>query len=397
MPNPLLASLRREGRLLRGRPWDLAMVSWVPLLAVFLLAWMFAAGLPHRLPVAVWDQDHSTLSRQLVRMLGATPGLSVRTQVLNASEAQWELQSMASYAVVQIPPDFARDVKRGQAASVVLMHNAQLATHSSLVQRDVRQVVGTLSAGVEMQARAKRGDPRQALQVRMEPVRTNLVSLFNVSTNYEQFLAAALIPALLHILGMTAGAWGVGRELRDRTLGAWMDEAMGGRPTGWSAVLGALAGKLALPWLSLTLCGLLALLWLTVGRGWTVAGSFAWVALGLAALVAVSLAMGALLAALTLSLRTALSGAGLLSAPAFAFSGVGFPLLAMPDSARGWALSMPYTHYARLQIEQFQMGAPVVQSLPILCGLVLATLVLMLLATAGLCRGLKHPDKWGGR
>jgi ABC-2 type transport system permease protein len=261
----------------------------------------------------------------------------------------------------------------------------------------VRQVVGTLSAGIEMQARAKRGDPRQALQVRMEPVRTNLVSLFNVSTNYEQFLTAALIPALLHILAVTAGAWGVGRELRDRTLGEWLGEAAGDRPPGWSTVLGALAGKLALPWLSLMLCGLMALLWLTVGRGWVVAGSLAWVGLGLAALVAVSLAMGALLAGLTLSLRAALSGAGLLSAPAFAFSGVGFPLLAMPASARGWALSMPYTHYARLQIEQFQMGAPVVQSLPILSGLTLATLVLMLLATVALCRGLRRPDKWGAR
>ncbi|MFT7723902.1 MAG: ABC transporter permease [Roseateles sp.] len=395
MDAALPASLRREWRLLRGRPLDLAMVSWVPLLAALLLAWIFSAGLPQRLPVAVWDQDHSALSRRLVRMLEATPGLAVRQQLLNAGEAQWALQAMSAYAVVQLPPGFERDLKRGAAAQVVLLHDAQLATHSSLIQRDLRQVVGTLSAGIEMQARAKRGEPRQVLQLRTEPVRTQLVPLFNVSTNYEQFLAALLIPALLHILAMTAGAWSVGRELRDRTLGEWL--AADGRAPGWPGVLGALAGKLLLPWASLTASGLLALLWLTVGRGWAVPGSLAWVALGLAALVAASLAAGAGLAALTLSLRTALSGAGLLSAPAFAFSGVGFPLLAMPASARGWALSMPYTHYARLQIEQFQMGTPVVQSLPVLCGLALAALVLMLLATAGLCRGLRRPDKWGAR
>ncbi|MGF2002272.1 hypothetical protein ACQUI0_14935, partial [Staphylococcus aureus] len=83
----------------------------------------------------------------------------------------------------------ARDVQRGAGASVALLHNAQLATHSSLLQRDVRQVVGTLSAGVEMQALAKRGTPARALQLRVEPIRTQLVALFNVSTNYEQFLA----------------------------------------------------------------------------------------------------------------------------------------------------------------------------------------------------------------
>ncbi|MGB3072630.1 MAG: ABC transporter permease [Ottowia sp.] len=373
------------------------MISWVPALALMLLAWIFSAGLSERLPIAVWDQDHSSFSRQFVRMLEATPGLAVQSQVLNAAEAQWALQSMSAYAVVQIPPGLSRDVKRGIAGEVVLMHNAQLATHSSLIQRDLRQVVGTLSAGVEMRALAKRGTPNQVLQVRMEPVRTSLVSLFNISTNYEQFLTAALVPALLHILAMTAGAWAVGRELRDRTLGEWAEEATGGRPVNWASMLGALAGKLALPWLSLTSCGLLMLLWLTVGRGWAVPGSLSWVGVGLAALVAVSLAAGALIAALTLSLRTALSGAGLLSAPAFAFSGVGFPLLAMPSSARGWAVSMPYTHYARLQIEQLQMGAPIVQSLPIVSGLVLATLILLLLAALGLCRGLKRPDKWGAR
>ncbi|MGN1055880.1 MAG: ABC transporter permease, partial [Comamonas sp.] len=120
-------------------------------------------------------------------------------------------------------------------------------------------------------------------------------------------------------------------------------------------------------------------------------------ALGLMALVMVSLAAGAVLAAVTLSLRTSLSGAGLLSAPAFAFSGVGFPLLSMSASARGWAEAMPYTHYARLQIEQWQMGAPIAQTVPVVLGLSVATLVLLALATWGLQRARRMPHRWGGR
>ena len=388
----LAASLRREWELLRARPRDWAMVSWVPLLAMALLCWIFAAGQPYGLPVAVWNEDHSALSRQLERMLRATPGLQVRGTVLNRLEAADALQHMQVYGVVHIPPDMARDVKRGESATVTLLHNAQLATHSSLLQRDLRQVVGTLSAGIEMQARAKRGDPQQALRTRMEPVKTQLVTLFNVSTNYQQFLAGALVPALVHILAMTAGAWAVGRELRDRTLGEWL-----GARAGVPQVLAALLGKLLIPAVLLWGSALACLLYLSQLGGWAVAGSMAWIAVGLAALVAVSLAAGAALAGLTLSLRTALSGAGLLSAPAFAFSGVGFPLLAMSGSARTWAEAMPYTHYARLQIEQWQMGAPVAQTLPVVCGLLLATLVLLAVAAAGLARGLKRPDRWGGR
>ena len=390
-----LASLRREWARLRASPWDWAMVSWVPALALGLMCWIFSAGQPFRLPIAVWNEDHSSISRQLVRMLEATPGLDVRQQVLNRGEATDALQRMDVYGVVHIPPDLARDVKHGAGGHITLLHNAQLATASSLLQRDVRQVVGTLSAGVEMQAAAKRGSPHQVLRVQMEPIKTQLVSLFNVSTNYEQFLAAALVPALIHILAMTAGAWSVGRELRERTLGEWLK--VDGQPTGWAQIAAALLGKLLISGLTLWGCAMAGLLYLAQLRGWTVAGSMAWIAVGLAALVAVSLAAGAALAGITLSLRTALSGTGLLSAPAFAFSGVGFPLLAMSGSARGWALSMPYTHYARLQIEQWQMGAPVAQTLPVVCGLLLATLVLLVVATLGLKRGLQRPDKWGGR
>ncbi|MBD7961589.1 MULTISPECIES: ABC transporter permease [Comamonas] len=389
---PFIASLQREWQRLRACRWDWAMVSWVPLLSMALMCWIFSAGQPYKLPIAVWNEDHSSMSRQLVRMLQATPGLEVVHSVLNPAEAADALQRMQVYGVVHIPPGMERDVKRGGAATVTLMHNAQLATASSLLQRDLQQVVGTLSAGAEMQARAKRGDPHQALQVRMEPITTKLVALFNVSTNYEQFLAATLVPALVHILAMTAGVWCVGRELRDRSLGAWLQASSSGLDT-----LAALLGKLAIPAALLWGSGMLCLLYLAQLRGWHVAGSMGWIAVGLAALVGVSLAAGAVLAAVTLSLRTALSGAGLLSAPAFAFSGVGFPLLSMSASARGWALAMPYTHYARLQMEQWQMGAPVAQTVPVVGGLLLATLVLLALATWGLQRARTLPERWGGR
>ena len=391
----LAASLRREWGRLRASPWDWAMVSWVPMLVLALMCWIFSAGQPYRLPIAVWSEDSSALSRQLVRMLQATPGLEVRQTVLNRGEAADALLRREVYGVVHIPPDLETHVKQGRGGAVTLLHNAQLATASSLLQRDLKQVVGTLSAAVEMQTAAKRGTPHQVLQVQMEPIKTQLEALFNVSTNYEQFLAAALIPALIHILAMTAGAWSVGRELRDRTLGDWLNPD--GRPANVASVAAALLGKLLPPAVLLWGSGMAALLYLALLRGWSVAGSMAWIAVGLAALVAVSLACGAALAAITLSLRTALSGAGLLSAPAFAFSGMGFPLLAMTGSAQSWALAMPYTHYARLQVEQWQMGAPVVQTLPVVAGLLLATLLLFALASAGLSRGLRRPEKWGGR
>lgn len=389
--NSIVNSFRREARRLASDPWDLAMVTWVPLLGVALLWWIFSAGLPRHLAVGVVDEDHSSLSRQLVRMLDATPGVQITQQFAHTGEAERALRNIEVYAVVTIPRDFARTVKEGRAAQVTLLHNAQMGTHSGLLQRDVRAAVGTLSAGIEMAARNKRGEAARAVRVSMEPIHTQMVALFNVSSNYEQFLGAALIPALLHILAMTAGAWTVGRELRDRSLGEWLGTG------GLLHTAGSLMGKLALPWLSLTLVGLLALVGITWGRGWHPPGHLGWVAGALALLMAVSVTAGAALAALTRSLRTALSGAGFFAAPAFAFSGVAFPLSGMPASARAWAEAMPFTHYIRLQIEQLQMGAPLATSVPTVMGLLIAALVLWLIGTVGLRLAVRQPATWGSR
>ena len=51
--NSIVHSARREARRLRQSPWDLAMITWVPLLAVALIWWIFSAGVPHDLPMGV--------------------------------------------------------------------------------------------------------------------------------------------------------------------------------------------------------------------------------------------------------------------------------------------------------------------------------------------------------
>lgn len=389
---PFARSLRREAWRLTSQPWELAMVSWVPALAAALMWWIFSAGLPNRLPIGVLDEDHSAISRQIERFLEASPGLQVAERYADAAEMDRALVAGRVHAAVWMPRELSRDLKQGRAGQVVLLHNAQRGTHSSLIQRDVRTAVGTVSAGIELTARAKRGESAPAARAHLDPVRANTVALFNTSSNYEQFLGAALIPALLHIFAMTAGAWTLGRELRDRSLGEWLAPG-----ANWGEAAAALAGKLLLPWASLSVVGLLALLGLTLGRGWHPAGSLLWVAAALVLFLGLSVAMGAFLAALTRSLRTALSGTGFITAPAFAFGGVGFPLVAMPAAARAWALALPYTHYARVQIEQLQMGAPLVYSMATPLWMAVAALAL-LAASAGLVgRAAKAPESWGKR
>ncbi len=154
------------------------MITWVPWLALALLCWIFfcpASRMGCR--IAVSDEDHSTLSRQLIRMLDVPPRRGSRCRRAYSTgprPRKGGLQRIgAVYGVVHIPPGMARHVKRGGAAHITLLHKRTAGDSLRLLQRvAVRQVVGTLSAGIEMQAMAKRGTPGQASQTRMEPVKT---------------------------------------------------------------------------------------------------------------------------------------------------------------------------------------------------------------------------------
>jgi ABC-2 type transport system permease protein len=393
--HPFFESLSREWGLLCRRPWDLAMISWVPLLSVLLIYAIFSAGIPIRLPIAVWDADHSALSRQLVRFLDAAPGLQVVRQYGDEVEVEHGMRSGAVYGVVEIPSGFSRDVKLGRAAQVTLLHNAQFSSHSGMIQRDVRTAVSTLSAGIEIVARNKRGESPRGARLSAEPIRTAMANLFNPALDYLQFLAMALLPAILHIFAMVAGAWSVGVELRDGTLGEWKVICVGGRQFG--GVLLALFGKLALPFLMLVAVGVAGTLGMIAAGGWHPAGSLALVLAALAVMIALSIALGALAAALSRSLRTALSATGFITAPAFAFSGAAFPIAAMPQTAQWWAKSLPFTHYLRLQIEQLEMGVPASTSATALMAMLLATIAAFALAAYGIGRAAGDPASWGKR
>ncbi|MEL4179237.1 ABC transporter permease [Roseateles sp. PN1] len=388
-PRPWRDSLRRECALLWARPFDLAMLSWVPLLLGLMVIWSFAAGLPTRLPIGVLDGDHSALSRQLQRMLDGAPGLRISAQFSDEQAMQRALRAGEVYAALVIPPDLARSIKHGQAGQLALLHNAQFSSHSGLIQKDVRTVVATLSAGIELTAREKRGQSPLAAKEAFEPLRSSLGALYNGALNYQQFLATALIPALLHLLAMVAGGWTVGRELRDATAPAWL-AASGGQ------ALPALLAKLAPAWLLLNLVNFA--FWLILGRlGLVPEGTLTTLLLLHGLMIALYLALGAAIALAGRSLRLVLSAAGFITAPAFAFSGLAFPLMAMPEGARMWAQALPFTWVLQGQIGLLQAGLSPAGLQATLGGLALASLALLMAACFMLPRLALRPSSWGRR
>ena len=417
-----LRSAAYERRFLAKNPWDLAVVLWIPLITVLLVWWIFSRTQITDLPIGVIDRDNSPIANTAVRYLDASPDIRVTALYSNQIDAKPAMLKRQIYGIVIIPEDFSRDLLSGQPSPLILQVNAQYGTHSGIIQKSVQSVVGTLSAGAEIQRLVKQGMPRSQAMIHYAPISIQRVSLFNAATNYQQFLASTVIPALLHILAMVIGATTIGRELRDKQIGRWYRFIDTGHPNllatkspsiatdrkHTSSVLAdhtpiympvllfGLMGKYCWPMLAYSLWAALAIGLASYGQGIDYTSLIA-VYAGLVILLLLSFSLGAIFTLGAFSLRMGLSTTGFVSAPSYAFAGVTFPYIAINDSAKHWSDILPLTHYLKLHIAQLQMRAPLAISLPIVYGLFLAALIALLLMVVLTKRALQHPERWGAR
>ncbi|MHA1178712.1 ABC transporter permease [Psychrobacter faecalis] len=424
-----------ERRFLAKNPWDLSMVVWIPLATVLLIWWIFSQIQITDLPIGVVDNDRGPVANTAVRYLEANPNLTVRQLYHSPAAVEAALLQRDIYAVVIIPEDFSRNISSSKPAPIVLQVNAQYGTHSGIIQTSVQSVIGTLSAGVEIQRLVKKGMAPSQAAIAYSPIGIQRISLFNAATDYQQFLASTVIPALLHILAMVIGATTIGRELRDKKIGVWYDFINSGQPdlttikdnkikgsqiknsqttavlaednktfieddkprkAKISILLFGLLGKYFWPMLAYSLWSVLAL-WLAAPQQAVATSSIMATYIGLVLLMMLSFWLGAIFTLTSFSLRMGLSSTGFISAPSYAFAGVTFPYIAISKNAQHWSDALPLTHYLKLHIAQLQMQAPVAISLPIVYGLTLATIVTMFLAALLSKRALAHPERWGAR
>lgn len=337
-------ALRRETRLIRSSRTLLAALLLIPALSLFLIAAMLSEGSLQRLPIALVDEAASTASRSLASALAGQGGLAIKAHPASEIEADALLRSGNVWGYVVIPGD-CDGAATGAPSPIRIAYNATYLSVGSMVERQMRRVVTGALAAEARDFAARRGldlDPEGGpqLQVRV---------LFNPQASLEWYLQALLDPAMLHLLAACLGAYIVAFELRDGSLAAWRAET-GGDAAAW-------LGKF-LPYLAiLSLWGAAWLIWLAGVRGWRMEGSLWFTLAAQIVLFAASLSLSGAIAALTRRSGFAFSASALYAGSALAYSGGSLPVNGAAAPVVMWSEALPFTHYLRLQMNQF-LGAP---------------------------------------
>ena len=347
---------REAGRVLAS-PLLVALLALLPVASAAWLLGIFSSPTPRDLPVAWVDEDDSEVSRAILRAIDATPSIALSRHAVSLADAEHLVRLGEVHAIVVVPRGFNTDLLRGTAPVVTCLSNAQALLAAGLIARDFQAAVLVASAGAEVSAARARGTAEALIAARVEPVTTRTHLLYNPQLNYDYYLVAALLPAILQMLVTMAMAVAVGQEFKLGTAQEWVAR---GRGSPWRAALGKVLAYAV--WFGLIATAMLATIFGVIGT--PVRGSLAMLVAGAWLFVLASLAIGFAIVIVSGSLRLAASAVALYTGIAFPFIGITFPTMAMPWVARAWADVLPLTHFVRLLVEQGLRGAATADSTP---------------------------------
>ncbi len=390
MPNFLhdtYAVLHRElGRIAR-QPMYFALMVVLPVVSFVFFALLFSHGVARNIPIAVVDEDRTTLSRKVTQMIDATATALVAYEAQDMTEAERLMRERKISAIVLIPDFFEKNILSNSQTHLDAYIIGTNITVNGLLSKDIQTAVTSFSAGIQIQLLGKQGLTERQAMAQLMPVRFNRHVLFNPYINYGYYLSPSFMPMMLLIFTIMVSIFAVGSELKHGTAREWIDAAGG-------SVSAALAGKMLPILVTMFLVSMAMFVIIFKIVGVPLNGSLGVLMLASLLFVASYQAIGVFIITLRSNLRLSLSIGGGYSVLAFTYSGLTFPIMAMWPAIRIFSCIFPFTYYTDICVDQMLRGAPAVYSLPDL-GYMSLFIVLPLLCLPRLKRISTEEKYWG--
>ena len=381
------AVLQRELVRMTHQPIYLTLMLVLPLLSFAFFALLFNQGVARNIPIAILDEDHTTLSRKVAQMIDDTPTAMVAYDIQDIDEGERLMREGRVMAIVQIPAFFEKCILNNTQTHIENYVSGTNITVNGLLSKDIQTAVTTFSAGIQLQLLTKQGLTERQAMAQLMPVRFDRHVLFNPYINYGYYLAPSFLPMMLLIFVVLTTVFSIGTELKNATAREWLRTAD-------DSVGAALLGKTLPVTVGMFLLSLAMFVIIFKVVGTPLNGSLAIILTGTLLFIMSYQAISVLIVSLLANLRLSLSIGGGYSVLAFTFSGLTFPIMAMWEPMQWLSRLFPFTYYTDLFVDQMLRGAPVVCSLPDL-GWMSLFVVLPLLCLPRLKRVCTEQKFWG--
>ncbi|WP_294618685.1 ABC transporter permease [uncultured Bacteroides sp.] len=180
----------------------------VPLVYPLIYSFIYTNETIRKVPVAVVDHSHSSLSREYLRKVNASPETDIVSYCADMEEAKLMLKERKAYGIIYIPSHFSDDIVRGKQTQVsIFCDMSGLLYYKALLTANTN-VSLAMNADIKME-RAGNTTARQD-ELTAYPIEYEDIALFNPANGFAAFLIPAVLiliiqQTLLLGIGLSAG------------------------------------------------------------------------------------------------------------------------------------------------------------------------------------------------
>jgi ABC-2 type transport system permease protein len=173
------------------------LIVLAPVLYGLLYPQPYLGQLLRGIPIAVVDQDHTELSRDLVQTLNADEAIMVAVRADTLADAQAALARREVFAIVDIPKDTEREVLKGNQARVAAFVDSAYFLLFSRMLQGVTEATGTVSADVAERGARTDGSLANVALARASQVELLSQPLYNPTGGYASYVVPAAFVLIL--------------------------------------------------------------------------------------------------------------------------------------------------------------------------------------------------------
>ena len=356
-----LAVLRKEWIQMRRDPMTLRLIIALPMLQLFLFGYAINSD-PKHLPTGLVSADHSKYERTVVAALQNTGYYDVRL-LASETEAERALVEGEVLMVINIPPNFERQVDRGETPSVLIDADA---TDPAAIGNATAALAGITAALDRDVPPALRSRPAAA------PFRFEVHARYNP----EQLTVLNIVPGLICVVlifsTLIITTLSITRERERGTMENLL--AMPVRPV--EVMIAKIMPYIAVGYLQVVLIMVISVIVFHL----PIRGSIPLLALALGLFIASNLALGFTFSTVANNQMQAMQMAQFALLPSIMLSGFMFPFQGMPVWARWIGELLPITHVLRITRGILLKGNGLAEILPELWPIAAFTLAVAVVA-----------------
>lgn len=209
----LMSLIRKEFIQIVRDPRTLAITFIMPVMQIFLLGYA-ATNDVRNVPLAVWDQDRSWASRQLLDAYRAANYFHLDYDAGNEDELRRLIDSGAARAGLIIPPDYSARIAGGQTAQVAMIVDGSDPTIANTALSAATMIGQTKATNLLVERAAKRGQSAVAQM----PVEVRTQVWYNPDLLSSYYMIPALIGLILMMMTTLLTSTSIVRERERGTI-----------------------------------------------------------------------------------------------------------------------------------------------------------------------------------